>query len=214
MHKIDLFIFDLDGTLADTRLDLTNSVNYARERLGLPALDVEAVIKYVGNGVRRLMERSLPEEKQDKIDEAISHFRSHYKDHALVYTKLYPGVKEVLSHFQSKKMAVISNKPEEFSRNILRGLEVDTYFELILGGDSLPVMKPNPEPILKLLAALNTMPDKTVIVGDGTTDIEAGKHAKILTCAVTYGFKKKEILLPAQPDFMVDDILELKRLFG
>ena len=213
MHKIDLLIFDLDGTLVDTRQDLTNSVNFARKELGLADLDVETVIKFVGNGVRKLMERSFPEEKQDKVEKAISHFRSHYRDHALVYSKLYPGVKEILNHFQNKKMAIISNKPEEFSRSILKGLDVDSYFSYILGGDSLPVMKPNPEPILRILDELKILPEKTVIVGDGTTDIEAGKHANVLTCAVSYGFRKRDVLLTAKPDFMVNDIRRLKRLF-
>lgn len=213
MQKIDLIIFDLDGTLVDTRQDITNSVNYARKRVGLPALDVDTVIKYVGNGVKKLMERSLPENQKNNVQEAVSYFRDHYRDHALVYTRLYQGVKELLVHFQNKKLAVISNKPEEFSRNILKGLNVDKYFNLILGGDSLPVMKPNPEPILRVLNVLKVVPDKAVMVGDGITDIEAGKRAKVLTCAVSYGFRKKEILLRVKPDFTVNDILELKRLF-
>ena len=213
MQKIDLIIFDLDGTLVDTRQDITNSVNYARKMLGLPALDVDTVIKHVGNGVKKLMERSLPENQRDKVQEAVSHFREHYKDHALVYSRLYPGVKETLSHFQNKKLAIISNKPEEFSRHVLKGLNVDNYFDLILGGDSLPVMKPNPEPILRVLDDVKVVPDKAVMVGDGIPDIEAGKRAQVLTCAVSYGFRKKEILLAVKPDFMVNDILELKRLF-
>lgn len=213
MHKIDLLIFDLDGTLADTRQDLTNSVNYARKKLGLPALDVETVIKYVGNGVRKLMERSLSKDQWDKIEEAVPLFRSYYQDHALDFTTLYPGVEEILNHFRKKKMAVISNKPENFSRAILKGLGIDTYFDLVLGGDSLPVMKPSPEPIYNVLNHFKIKPQKAVIIGDGVTDIKAGKDARVLTCGVTYGFKKKETLQAAQPDFMVDDIRELKRLF-
>jgi phosphoglycolate phosphatase len=213
MQKIDLIIFDLDGTLVDTRQDITNSVNYARKMFGLPPLDVDTVIKHVGNGVKKLMERSLPENQRDKVQEAVSHFREHYKDHALVYSRLYPGVEDTLSHFQNKKLAIISNKPEEFSRHVLKGLNVDNYFDLILGGDSLPVMKPNPEPILRVLDAVRVVPDKAVMVGDGIADIEAGKRAQVLTCAVSYGFRKKEILLAVKPDFMVNDILELKRLF-
>ncbi|MFQ5866225.1 MAG: HAD family hydrolase [bacterium] len=213
MHQIDLLIFDLDGTLVDTRQDLTNSVNYARNELGFPALELETVIKYVGNGVRKLMERSLPEKQWDKIEEAIALFQNHYQDHALDFTTLYPGVKETLNHFRHKKMAVISNKPENFSRSILKGLRVESYFDLVLGGDSLPFMKPSPEPVYKVLHDFAVKPERTVMVGDGVTDIEAGKQAKVLTCAVSYGFRKKELLLTAKPDYLVDSIVELRKLF-
>ncbi|MFQ5770334.1 MAG: HAD family hydrolase [bacterium] len=214
MQKIDLLIFDLDGTLVDTRQDLTNSVNYARDSLGLPPLELTQVMQYVGNGVRKLMERSLPQPLKETTDDAITHFRNHYREHLLDCSTLYPGVEEVLHHFHQKKMVVISNKPEEFCRTILEGVQIVSYFDLILGGDTLSFLKPSPEPILHVLKQLKIRSEKTVIIGDGTTDIEAGLKAKVLTCAVTYGFRAKEILLQAQPDYVVQEIQELKRLFN
>jgi len=213
MKKIDLLIFDLDGTLVDSRRDLANSVNFALNALGLPPLQIEEVMSHVGDGLKKLMDRSLPKDRLQKIDEAIDIFRSHYREHLLDSSAFYPKVENVLNHFQDKKIAVVSNKPEEFTRLILEGLQAADFFEIILGGDSLSVMKPDPQPILHILNQLNISPDKAAIVGDETTDVEAGKTAKIWTCAVTYGLKEKEVLLKMKPDFMIDDIVELQKIF-
>jgi len=213
MKKIDLLIFDLDGTLVDTHRDLANSVNFALNALDLPPLETEEVMSYVGDGLKKLMDRSLPKDRLEKIEEVIDIFRSHYREHLLDFSVFYPNVENVLNHFQDKKMAVVSNKPEEFTRLILEGLQVTDFFEIILGGDFLPVMKPKPGPILHILNQLSVSPGKAAIVGDGTTDMEAGKAANVLTCAVTYGLKKKEVLLKTKPDFMIDDIVELKKIF-
>jgi len=213
MKQIDLLIFDLDGTLVDTRRDLANSVNFALNALNLPALQIEEVMSYVGDGLKKLLDRSLPKDGLENIGEVIDIFREHYREHCLDFSGFYPDVVNILNYFQDKKMTVVSNKPEEFTRLILEGLRIADFFEIILGGDSLPLMKPDPGPILHILDKLNASNEKTAIVGDGTTDIEAGKAANILTCAVTYGLKEKEVLLKMEPDFMIDDIVELKRIF-
>ncbi|MFQ5677352.1 MAG: HAD family hydrolase [bacterium] len=213
MHAVDLLIFDLDGTLVDTRMDLANAVNYARDALDLPSLAPDEVVSYVGDGLRTLVERSLPNERRDEVDQGIEHFQRYYRSHLLDNSRLYPGVREILAHFSGKKMTIVSNKPEEFTRSILIGLNVDRYFQMILGGDSLPVKKPAPEPILQTLARLESSSDKTVVVGDSTTDILAGKGAATYTCVVTYGFKNPDLLLAAEPDFVVDSILELRNIF-
>lgn len=213
MKQIDLLIFDLDGTLVDTRRDLANSVNFALNALNLPALQIEEVMSYVGDGLKKLLDRSLPKDGLENIGEVIDIFREHYREHCLDFSGFYPDVVNILNYFQDKKMTVVSNKPEEFTRLILEGLRIADFFEIILGGDSLPLMKPDPGPILHILDKLNASNEKTAIVGDGTTDIEAGKAANILTCAVTYGLKEKEVLLKMEPDFMIDDIVELKKIF-
>ncbi len=213
MPRVDLIIFDLDGTLVDTCHDLANSVNFALNALDLPPLELQEVISHVGDGLKKLMDRSLPKDRLGEMDEAIDIFRSHYREHLLDFSVFYPKVENVLNYFRGKKMAVVSNKPEEFTRLILKGLRRADLFEIILGGDSLPVMKPDPGPILHILKQLSVSPEKTAIVGDGTTDIEAGKAANVWTCAVTYGLKKKEVLLKMKPDFMIEDIVELKKIF-
>ncbi|MFQ5706122.1 MAG: HAD family hydrolase [bacterium] len=213
MLKKELLIFDLDGTLVDTSQDITNSVNYARAQLGLPALEVATVMQGVGDGLRKLMERSLPNEHQAKVEEAVALFRKHYDEHALDFTALYPGVDETLRHFRDKKLAVLSNKPVSFCRSIMRGLEIESFFDLILGGDSVVAMKPSPEPILVVLRRLEVKPGDAAMIGDGTTDIEAGKQAHLTTCAVTYGFREPAILREAQPDYLIEDIRALQWIF-
>ena len=213
MPRVDLIIFDLDGTLVDTCHDLANSVNFALNALDLPPLEPQEVISHVGDGLKKLMDRSLPKDRLGEMNEAIDIFRSHYREHLLDFSVFYPKVENVLNYFRGKKMAVISNKPEKFTRLILEGLRAADFFEIILGGDSLPVMKPDPVPILYILKQLSVSPKKTAIVGDGTTDMEAGNAANVWTCAVTYGLKERKVLLKKNPDFMIDDILELKRIF-
>ncbi|MCZ6595401.1 MAG: HAD-IA family hydrolase [Bacteroidetes bacterium] len=213
MPHVDLIIFDLDGTLVDSRRDLANSVNFALNALDLPHLELQEVMSHVGDGLKKLISRSLPEDRFEIIDEVVDIFRSHYREHLLDFSTFYPDVEDILNRFLEKKMAVASNKPYEFTRLILEGLNSDHFFNIILGGDSLPEMKPEPGPILHILNQLNVSADKAAIVGDGTTDMQAGKAAKIWTCAVTYGLKKKEVLLQTKPDFIIDDLVELKKIF-
>ncbi|MFQ5605251.1 MAG: HAD family hydrolase [bacterium] len=213
MPQIDLLIFDLDGTLVDTRQDLANSVNYARSKFGCKALPLEQVMQYVGNGLHKLIQRSLPEDSHDEIDRAIGFFREYYGEHLLDYSTTYPGVQEVLRHFYDKKKAVISNKPVDFCRIILHGLGLKSNFDVILGGDSLTIMKPDPEPIFHVLKTLQVRPNKAVMIGDSSTDMQAGKQAHVYTCGVTYGYRKKEILDQFNPDFMIDELSALKEKF-
>jgi len=181
--------------------------------LDLPPLETEEVMSHVGDGLKKLMHRSLPKDQLAEVDEVIDIFHGHYREHLLDFSVFYPNVENVLNYFRGKKMAVISNKPEKFTRLILEGLRAADFFEIILGGDSLPVMKPDPGPILYILKQLSVSPEKTAIVGDGTTDMEAGNAANVWTCAVTYGLKERKVLLKKNPDFMIDDILELKKIF-
>ncbi len=213
MTPVDLLIFDLDGTLVDTRQDLTNSVNCARTGLGLPPMSLSDVMALVGDGIRNLLKRSLPKAEAARVDEAFALFRGHYRDHLLDVSDFYPNVKDVLRHFRDKKMAVASNKPEEFSRKIIEELEPNGLFQLVLGGDSLPVMKPHPEPILEILKRLGVPSQGAVMIGDSPADIVAGRAAGVLTCAVTYGYREEGLLLESHPDFLIRDIRELIDLF-
>ncbi len=213
MIKIDLLIFDLDGTLVDTRQDLTNSVNFVRAQFGERPLELTEVMRFVGDGLHKLMERTLPTQGSPRIDEAIKIFRDHYREHCLDFSTLYDGAHEILDHFREKKMAVISNKPDEFTLAILKGLGIEHYFKIILGGDSQPQLKPSPAPILHILKKLDVPPARAVIIGDGTTDIESGKRAGIHTCAVTYGYRSREALAAVVPEFLIDRLQRLKDIF-
>jgi len=211
--EIDLVMFDLDGTLAATGRDLANSVNYIRLHLKLEPLDDGLVYSHVGRGVEHLLRMSLPENYQDRFKEIMELFLKHYEAHLLDTTVLYPHVKETLDYFKDKKRVVVSNKLHRLTMGVLRGLGIDICFDMILGGDSVSQKKPDPGPLHQVLARLQVEPRRALIIGDGDADVEAGKRAGVYTCGVTYGLGKKEELVAARPDFLIDDLRELKNRF-
>lgn len=208
--RAELIIFDLDGTLIDSRKDIANSVNHTLKTIGLEPLNENIITSYVGNGVRSLMEKILIPSHSHLFDKGMGIFLDYYAEHLLDNTFFFPGVIESLDYFADKKMAVVTNKPENLSVKTLKGLDVYGYFKAVLGGDSLEKKKPSPEPILKVLSDLNIQKEAAIIVGDGLQDIAAGKGAGIKTCAVTYGFTKTEELVKAEPTLIINSLYELK----
>lgn len=206
-------MFDLDGTLADTGQDLANTVNYVRSRLNLEPLEFQLVYGHVGRGVEHLMRSSLPDKGEDRFQEAMELFLEHYENHLLDKTVLYPHVKDVLDYFGKKRRVLVSNKLHRLTVAILKGLGIDSCFDLVLGGDSLPQKKPDPEPLNQALRAFAIIAEKALMVGDGGTDVEAGKKAGVYTCGVTYGLGKREELIVAKPDLLIDDIRQLMDYF-
>jgi phosphoglycolate phosphatase len=186
--KKQLLIFDLDGTLADTRADLTTGINLMRAHYGLPALDLNTVTGYIGNGVRRLVERSLQGAKVD-LNEALELDRKFYGEHMLDETVLYPGVRQGLQAMSDAghKLAVLTNKPGDPSRIILNHLEVASLFLRILGAGDLPNLKPAPDGILALMEETGIPPENTWMIGDHHTDLEAAHNAGVKSGFVTYG---------------------------
>lgn len=209
---IEFLVFDLDGTLIDSRKDICIAVNHALTTLGIEPVADDEIVRFVGRGVANLI-RSALEAKAPASDEkifkkAIKLFKEHYASHLLDHTKLYPGVVDVL-HLPQKK-AVLTNKPKEFSERILEGLKVLSYFEEVVGGDA--GKKPDPAGLLGLIGRLKADPQSSMLIGDSTIDIQTGKNAGARTCAVTYGFEKKENLLPLSPDYILNHIGELKEV--
>ena len=210
-RHVEVLMFDLDGTLADTRADLTDAVNAALARLEMPPLSMEQVCRYVGDGVHALLSRALGPEHRDFIEEGIRFFREHYGVHMLDQTRLYPGVRETLEYFQGKRRAIVTNKPLEFTVRILKGLEIDVHFDLVVGGDSTVKRKPHPEPARKVLGATGVEARLAVMVGDSPADIEMAKRAGIYSVGVTYGLRPAAVLQAASPDLLLDDLRELQR---
>lgn len=205
-------IFDLDGTLVDTSQDITDSVNYTLKNLGSPHITKNEVERYIGDGMRTLLIRATGNEDSAFIRKAIDIFRPHYLDHCVDKSVLYPGVREVLERFKSKPMALVTNKPTEMVAKILDHFGVRDSFRAVLGAESTKEKKPHPEPILKSLESMGTQAQTCMIVGDGNNDIEAGKAAGTLTCAVTYGFRKREELERSRPDFFIHRITDLNTI--
>lgn len=214
MQEVDLLLFDLDGTLAETGQDLANSVNYTLESLGLPFLDQERIISFVGDGIRELMVRSLGPNEEHRIEEALAVFHAHHRDHILDHTVLYPGVTDVLEHFRHKKKIVLSNKRQVFVDIIVRALSIDSYFDRMVGGDAYPYMKPDARLAFDLLQAYQVAPGRAVIVGDGRNDVLLAKNAGIISCAFMGGLTKRDLLLTLKPDYICESLMELPLLFA
>ncbi|MBI5491581.1 MAG: HAD-IA family hydrolase [Deltaproteobacteria bacterium] len=210
--KAGLIIFDLDGTLVDSSRDIAWSANMTLKSMGYDERGLEAIKEHVGWGVRSLLEKLMPREGAERIEEARLKFLEFYSSHLTVDTHIYPGVKETLSFFNSKgkKMAVVTNKPEGLSGRVLAELNLSGYFQMLVGGDSYPNKKPHPEPVEKVLSALGSGP--AIIVGDSPTDCEAGKGAGIRAIGVSYGFRPKEELERAGFDLIVGRFTELKEV--
>ncbi len=186
LMKKRLLIFDLDGTLAETRQDLTTGINLMRAHYELPPLDVEAVTGYIGDGVRKLVERSL-EGTALNLDEALALNKKFYAEHMLDETALYPGVVEGLQALSGNALAVLSNKPGDPSRVILKHLGVDGLFFQILGGGDLPNLKPAPDGIVALMEESGISAENTWMIGDHHTDLEVAHNAGVKSGFVTYG---------------------------
>lgn len=199
---LKLIIFDLDGTLVDSSVDLTNALNYAIEPCAIKKLTVAQTKSLVGEGITTLIEKLLGPDRHDLRHQILDRFMSHYSDHLVDFTLPYPGVAETLNDMSLFKKAVISNKREVLSRTVLEKLGLMQYFDAVLGSDSVGEKKPSPRPLMKVMDTLCCRPDETIIVGDSNFDIEAGKAAGTMTCAVAYGFRDVSLLQAA--DLVVD----------
>lgn len=213
-----LFLFDLDGTLIDSKADIANSVNLVLAKLDLPPLPVSRIVDFVGKGVKKLLERVLieihhREPEEGIVQQGIEFFREEYGKHLLDNTCLCRNVAETLNRLSWADLAVVSNKPERYSRPILEGLEIADRFIAILGEETTHAYKPDPAPLKVAMEFCGAVPSETVMVGDSSIDIEAGKAAGVTTCAVTGGYHSRVQLLAAAPDLMIDNLLELSSRF-
>ncbi len=211
-HLAKLLIFDLDGTLVDSRLDVANAIRHALVQLGQAPLPHEEIYRFVGNGIQRSIERILGTQASDLVEQAVQLYRQHYGQHLLDHTVLYPHVEETLDAFRHKKKAIISNKRQEPTVAILEGLGISHHFNMILGGDQVEEKKPAPEAVLRAVNQLAVAPRDAIMIGDSPDDIQAGQAAGLITCGVTYGFHPRERLLAEKPDYLIDSLKQLRDL--
>jgi len=220
-HSIKLVIFDLDGTLIDSRLDLVHSVNAALRHIQRPELPDDVIASYVGDGAPILIQRALGGEAIDEalIRKGLEFFLTYYREHKLDNTTVYPGIREALASIQNsgngapRRMAVLSNKPVNPSRAIVEALGLGPYFAQIYGGNSFATKKPEPEGALKLVGEAGVRPDQAAIVGDSHVDVRTGRNAGLWTVAVTYGFAPHTLEVE-NPDVIVDSPGELLEVFS
>ncbi|MFZ4984336.1 MAG: phosphoglycolate phosphatase [Blastocatellia bacterium] len=215
-------LFDLDGTLVDSRADLVTSVNLMLAELGERSLSSGEVIGFVGEGARLLVERSLraawhrnPDDSETEA--ALGLFLRHYREHLLDQTSLYPGVGETLDRLRQSgrwPMAIVTNKPYNLTVALLEGLGLRHHFAAVIGGDSLPERKPSPLMLLEASRQCGASASQALMVGDSPVDIAAGRRAGAMTCGYTGGFRRREELTDAGADFLIDHFTELLRVVG
>lgn len=208
---VKAFVFDLDGTLIDSKLDLVLSMNATLEHLGRTSLSHEQIASYVGGGVLLLVKRALGENAtEQEVEKGTIFFLDYYKAHMLDNTLPYPGVRECLDALRGRSLAVLTNKPVKFSQAIIAGLNMAGYFQFVYGGNSFERKKPDPVGLQTLLRDLSLSPCELMMVGDSDVDIQTARNAGTLACGVTYGFGSTR-LPQAQPDLLLDSLADLPK---
>lgn len=209
--SFDLVIFDLDGTLIDSKLDLAHAVNATRAHMGMGPLDHEVIYSYVGNGAPVLIRRALGPELPDiEVQRALAYFLAYYREHKLDFTTLYPGVVDALDELRAAevRMAVLTNKPVNISKAILEGLSVGPYFFQVYGGNSFEQKKPHPMGVDALLEEAGISRERAMMVGDSSVDIQTARNASIAAVGCTWGFQP-ESLVTHPPDWLIENMGEL-----
>jgi len=212
--SVRALVFDLDGTLIDSKMDLVNSVNAMLRETRRAELPPDLIASYVGHGAPQLMASALgPASTEAERSEALAIFLKLYNQRKLEETRPYPGVVEglrLLAH-AGVPMAVLSNKPNQFTLEILNGLELVGFFRAIYGGDSFPKKKPDPAGVLAVLRELDTPPETSAMVGDSDVDIQTARNASMVAVGVNYGFGQHDRAhCPA--DIYVDSVVALRPL--
>ena len=221
--RLRLLVFDLDGTLVDSRLDLIHSVNAMLCHIGRPELEGELIASYVGDGAPALVRRALGDSDDEALlREALEYFLGYYRLHKLDHTTVYDGIPEVLaglakpangaaSNGVQRQMAVLSNKPVNPSRDIVRALGLGDFFVCVYGGNSFTTKKPDPLGVRTILRETGFAADEALMIGDSSIDVLTGRNAGLWTCGVTYGFAPHS-LKEVPPDVLVESPRELGEL--
>jgi haloacid dehalogenase superfamily, subfamily IA, variant 3 with third motif having DD or ED len=229
--RLSLLIFDLDGTLIDSRLDLIHSVNAALRHIGRDELDGDVIASYVGDGAPALMRRAVGEgEDENLLRRALEYFLGYYRLHKLDHTTVYEGIPELLASVADpatplpagtqgidgrkriqRQMAVLSNKPVNPSRDIVRAFGLNDFFVRIYGGNSFETKKPHPLGVRTILEETGVSPEQALMIGDSSVDVLTGRNAGMWTCGVTYGFAP-DTLVQVPPDVLLDSPHELRDL--
>ncbi len=213
MKKLGL-LFDLDGTLIDSGPDLVTAVNLTLAELGLSPMGRDQVARRLGHGPGRLIRDSLGPGYEELAEKAYPIFKRHYEAHLVEFTHIYEGIVEMLEHYHPvARMALITNKAQNWTEEIIRQLGLLRYLDPVLGHDALPTHKPDPGPLLETASRWNLDVSACIMIGDSEMDIVAGKAARMWTCGVTWGNRPPGFMADLNPDFLVHHPRELLDLF-
>lgn len=206
-------LFDLDGTLIDSGDDLTAAVNHVLIQDRLPGVSREQVLRMLGDGASVLVERAYAHHGANQPADALARYRDHYRAHCLDATRPYPGIMEMLRRLApDRAIAVATNKPIAFAKQIARGLGLDAFVDTVVGPESADAPKPSPGMLLAALETLGHKPSQAVMIGDSPSDIEAGRRAGTTTIAVLWGYRGQDELAASHPDHTAGTVEELARL--
>ncbi|MBF0624843.1 MAG: phosphoglycolate phosphatase [Magnetococcales bacterium] len=213
-------LFDLDGTLVETAVDLAGAMNHVLAKRGYPTLPLAQVRNMVGHGARVLLARGFwgfgaqPPDGDPDFEAAVRDFLDYYGDHLVDGSRPFPGVEDTLDQLldQGYKLAVVTNKPEHLTLKMLKLLDLDRRFQAVVGGDTLSRRKPDPHPLWHALDALGVPAAAAVMVGDSETDVASGRAAGCAVVAVTYGYNRDQPVRELNPDRITDHFAELPTL--
>ncbi|MEK6608649.1 MAG: HAD-IA family hydrolase [Myxococcota bacterium] len=212
MPSFRLVVYDLDGTLVDSRGDIADALNFALAQLGLPTHTDEAVERMIGEGATRLVERAIGEARHE-LDEALAIFRARYGAHLADRTRPYAGVVDMLASSRAQS-AVATNKPGGWAREICRGLGLERHLVAILGADDVPRSKPDPAVVDVLRERARVERGETLLVGDSLADIATARAAGVTVCAVSWGYGEESTLRAAAPDYLCHAPAQVSRLIA
>ncbi len=210
--RAEVLLFDFDGTLIDSKVDIATAVNCTLRDLGLPIRSVEEIFSFVGDGVKRLLRLSVGEENPEQYERALEVFRLHYLEHCVETTRWYPGIWEVLQHYKDRTRVIVTNKSLEYTLAIVDGLQASDVFRHVEAPRDTSELKPEPVMLERALEVLGADRSDTVMIGDSTNDVRAAQAAGIRACAVGYGYGNRERVAALNPDFYCEtphDLLDL-----
>ncbi|MCX5680454.1 MAG: HAD-IA family hydrolase [Candidatus Omnitrophica bacterium] len=212
MKAIKAIFFDVDGTLADARLDIAGAMNCVLRTLERPEKTPDEISAYIGTGVKDLIRKSLGEDGAGLVDRATVLYEKEYLKHPADYAVLYPGVMKLLKDLPDKRKFILTNRYSHLASALLKKLGIRVFFEEVFGGDDEGCIKPSACVMDRILPAVRVDRKEALIVGDMAIDVMTGKNSGVRTCWVTYGLGKKEDVLPLEPDYVIDGISELGRI--
>lgn len=206
---IELLIFDLDGTLIDSRLDIATGINHALAEISGVTVAPERIFPYIGSSLRNTFVNLAEDVSESVIDRMIETYKAYYYEHCAVYTKVYPGVFNTLEILSGFSRAIATAKRGFMAEHVAEVLNLTPHFDLIRGTDEGTPLKPAPDLFLEVMAYFKVKPENAICIGDTDHDILAGRAAGCKTVAVTYGIRSREELVRTNPDFLIDSITEL-----
>jgi phosphoglycolate phosphatase len=214
-RKVSGVVFDLDGTLIDSRRDIAESANHALERAGLQRLPAAELESYVGDGAPLLMARAARlDVKDEKVPQMVADFLDYYATNPIANTDLMPGALEALEALRKYALGVCTNKPRRTSIAVLHGLKLDARFAGVVAGDDLPERKPDPAPVRETARRMGVAVEEVVMVGDGPQDVLSGRAAGAYTVGVRGGIQALARLEAAEPDALIETLAELPELIS